>query len=199
MPLAVTSPDASTETTIESDDDHDAVRPSTGLSLESDADATNRTVSWRARIVSTADCTRTTVTTWRTVTEALPECPLAEARTVVTPLARAVANPVAVTRTTASSAEVQAKLTPDTWPPAPSRAIAVNCAVDPSASSAAVLGETVIDATWRVSGAVPPSPQSAASAPATIVLTTRRSLTTVLDPVTRASAIAITPEPPPGG
>ena len=104
LATAVTSPDASTVATAASPDSHENSEPATAFPFASSASAASRNVSPRAAIVVSAGTTATALTTWATLTVALPEASPAVAVIVALPLDTAVTSPDAFTVAAAASA-----------------------------------------------------------------------------------------------
>ena len=163
LPTAVTSPEPSTVATASSLDSQENCAPTTACPFASVASATSRTVSPNATSVSTAGVTATALTSWATVTAAVPETDPAVAEIVVFPFATAVTSPEASTVATEASPLAHATAAPAITCPFWSRTSAVSCTVAPSATIWAVAGLTVTAVARggsRGGGSVPPSPHA---------------------------------------
>ena len=106
----------------------------TGCPLESAASAARRSVS-------VAGETATALTSWATVTVALPDAEPAVAVIVAVPLPAAVASPELLTVATAAALLAQLTAAPAIALPFWSRTSAVNCSVAPNAVSRTVAGD----------------------------------------------------------
>ena len=109
--IPVTRPSPSTMATSVSPDAHANTVPATGFPLASAASAMSRTVS-AVRSVSVAGDTVTVLTSWATVTAAVPEAEPAVAVTIVAPLPTAVTSPAGATVATDASLLVHATAAP---------------------------------------------------------------------------------------
>ena len=162
----VTRPASSTNATSVSLDAHSNSVPATGCPLASAASATRRSVS-PVTTVSAAGVTATALTSWATVTVALPDADPAVAVIVAVPLPVAVTKPAALTVATAALLVAQVTAAPAIACPFWSRTSAWSCTVSPRAVSSAVAGVTVTvlgrgGSGGGACGAVAPSPQAAA-------------------------------------
>ena len=138
--------------------------PATGCPLASAASAARRSVS-PVTTVSAAGVTVTALTSWATVTVALPDAEPAVAVIVAVPLPAAVTSPDALTVATAAALLDQVTAAPAIALPFWSRTSAVNCSVAPNAVSRTVAGATATVAGrggsgGGVGGSVAPSPQA---------------------------------------
>ena len=126
-----------------------------------------RTVSPNATRVSAAGDTATALTTWATVTAAVPDAWPADAVIVALPFAAAVTSPDASTGATDTSLLVHATAAPAITCPNWSRTSAVNRVVSPRADIALELGLTATvvatGAGGGGAGSTAPSPQDRTS------------------------------------
>ena len=161
---ALTSPVSSTRATSVSLDAHaKAVTAATEWPFASIASATRRTVSPKATSVSSSGDTSTALTTWATVTAAVPEAEPAVTVIVAAPLVAAVTIPDASTGATEASLLTHATVAPAITCPFWSRTSAVSRVVSSREVSMAEAGLTVtVVATGTGgggAGSTAPSPQ----------------------------------------
>ena len=142
---------------------HENSTSATGFPFASVASAARRSVS-PATSVSAAGETATSLTSWATVTVAVPDAEPAIATIAAVPLPTAVTRPVELTVPTAVASLAQVTVAPAIAWPFWSRTSAESCTVAPSAASWAVAGLTVTVVGRGGSGgggggSVVPSPQ----------------------------------------
>ncbi len=155
-PTPVTSPAASTTATAVSPDAQSNSAPATAWPLASVAAAARRSVS-PVTNVSAAGATATALTSWATVTAALPDTPPALAVIVAVPLPTAVTSPDPSTVATVASSDAHVNSAPATPWPFASVASAVRRTVSPQATSVSAAGDTATALTvWAsVTAALP--------------------------------------------
>ena len=167
-PTPVTRPPSSTTATSVSLDAHSKSVPTTGCALASVASAASRSVS-PATSVSAAGVSAMVLTSWATVTVALPDTEPAVAVIVAVPSPTAVTSPDALTVPTMVLLLAQLTVAPAIAWPFWSRTSARSCTVSPRAVSSAVAGVTITvvgrgGSGGGAGGSVEPSPQAAAQA-----------------------------------
>ena len=171
---AVTTPSSSTVATEASSDVHAKAALAIALPFASRASADRRSASLSALNMPPSGDTITALTSWATVTAALPEAEPAVALIVAVPFASAVTCPEASTAATEASLLAHATGAPAITCPFWSRTSAVNRAVSPREVSEAEAGLTatvVATGTGGGDGSTPASPQdrSKVAIPATTV------------------------------